>query len=306
MASHREVAHAWAHQTGKQRNGHNLSYEGARLYSYSTCIARLVEVKGETVVFLTASRYSMSTSRHMRYAIGATSHMRQFTVPFVDFSAKDSDNHQFMLTRAESLLASSKRRRDPYNADSDLRDARAWIRKANEYAALFDLDIPPIAADEIDAMRAELSGRIAEVRRQREEQERKRRENIEREQEAARVGWLAGASVYFHGTDPDGGAYLRVRGDTLETSQGASVPLAHAVKAFQFVKRVRETGNEWHRNGHTLRVGHFMVDHVASNGDMRAGCHFIKWAEIERVAKTIGADNLPADDDALILSREVA
>jgi hypothetical protein len=97
-------------------------------------------------------------------------------------------------------------------------------------------------------------------------------------------------------TDESNGAFLRIRGDNLETSLGAKVPLSHAIRVFQFVKLCRERNQEWKRNGKTLRVGHFQVDSINPDGSFRAGCHFISWHEIERVARKHGLFDVDAID----------
>lgn len=108
-------------------------------------------------------------------------------------------------------------------------------------------------------------------------------------------------------TDTEGGALLRAvkveRDDsgaivagTLETSQGASVPLTHALRAFRFLKLCRDSGKEWRANGKTLPVGHFRVDHIDSTGGFRAGCHRINWPEVAALAARLGVlDMAPAD-----------
>lgn len=108
------------------------------------------------------------------------------------------------------------------------------------------------------------------------------------EEREAREAWLAGESGYWRGSDESGGAYMRIRGDSLETSQGASVPLAHAIRVFQFVKLCRARGEGWKRNGKTIRVGHFQVDSIDPDGSFKAGCHCFSWPEIERVAALAG------------------
>lgn len=111
---------------------------------------------------------------------------------------------------------------------------------------------------------------------------------------AKRDAWLRGESVsYFRGTDERGGALLRLRGDNLETSHGATVPLDHAVKAFKAIKRCRDHGVGWKRNGETIRVGHFQIDTIEPTGDFVAGCHRIGWNEVERIARQL---NLFAGD----------
>ncbi len=170
---------------------------------------------------------------------------------------------------------------------------RMWARADHIESVI----LPPLT-EELAAYReaerqrqeAERAERIAE--RQRSEAERAALD------EAAKADWLAGRynprRPYFDA--PSGGAALRINGDTLETSHGAEVPLSHAIKVFRFVKLLREKGESWRRNGRTVRVGHFQVDRVDSTGDFVAGCHFISWPEVERVAKLAGVfDEAPAD-----------
>ncbi len=77
---------------------------------------------------------------------------------------------------------------------------------------------------------------------------------------------------------------VRRKGDTLETSRGASCPFAHAVVAFVKAQDCRRTGNAWKRNGQTIRVGHFQVDSIDAEGNMIAGCHTLEWQEMLRLA----------------------
>lgn len=105
------------------------------------------------------------------------------------------------------------------------------------------------------------------------------------EQQEKRQKWLNGESVpYWRGVCESGGALLRVMGDTLETSQGASVPVDHAIKVFRVVKACKDSGKKWTRNGETIRVGHFHVDEIYPDGSFKAGCHNIYWSEVERIA----------------------
>jgi hypothetical protein len=106
------------------------------------------------------------------------------------------------------------------------------------------------------------------------------------------AAWLAGDSHYCPSpfrSAPDGTAYLRVSGDTLETSQGAKVPLAHAIRIFRLVAECRKAGRAILMEGKSeARVGQFTVDRIDSDGSFTAGCHRIGWSEIERVARIVG------------------
>ena len=91
----------------------------------------------------------------------------------------------------------------------------------------------------------------------------------------------------------DSGAIV---GGTLETSQRAEVPLAHALRAFRFLKLCREKGKAWRANGKRIHVGHFAIDSVDARGNFVAGCHRIQWAEVARLAEALGVAELaPAD-----------
>lgn len=113
-------------------------------------------------------------------------------------------------------------------------------------------------------------------------------------EEESRKEWMAGFRPYWRGRTATGGALLRVSGGELQTSLGAAVPLSHAVRVFRFVAECRAKGTSWQANGHTLHVGHFTVDRVYPNGDFKAGCHLIEWAESARIAAQLGLD-VPAN-----------
>lgn len=134
---------------------------------------------------------------------------------------------------------------------------------------------------------------------------------MEAKRAAAKSEWLAGNPLaHWRGETETGGVYLRavgverdaagnITGGLLQTSHGAEVPLAHAIKAFRFVKRCRERGAAWKANGHTIRVGHFRIDRIEPSGDFVAGCHIIEWPQIEALARTLGVFDLAPDDSAL-------
>jgi len=71
--------------------------------------------------------------------------------------------------------------------------------------------------------------------------------------------------------------------DEIETSWGAFFPLADALVAFECVKRVR--GKGWKPSGlQSLRLGNYAINEVTPEGNVRAGCHYVKWEAIEACA----------------------
>ncbi len=160
-------------------------------------------------------------------------------------------------------------------------------------------------------MRPDTSARLSAIIRwadARNEWESAESARIANARKAAEIAeWRAGGNrrVYF---DSDhGGAAIRatgvqrdesgaIVGGTLETSHGATVPLAHAIRVFRFLKLMRERGEEWRKNGRTIRVGHYSVDVVRPDGGFTAGCHRFAWPEIETLALALGVfDVAPAD-----------
>ena len=86
----------------------------------------------------------------------------------------------------------------------------------------------------------------------------------------------------------DGNTLLRVNGNQIETSQGARIPLDHAPRIWALVQACRNTGRPYTRNGHTEHAGQYAIDAVDTDGTLRAGCHSIKYAELELMARTLG------------------
>lgn len=191
------------------------------------------------------------------------------------FLAWQADNSQ-PRPPARTFLDSS--RYSPKTADG-----RYYFNLSGEELAQYKRDNPFTDAWQLlnEAERAE--------ERERKAAEQAERERLARLSEAEkREAWLSGSAVSWHGDDGNGGVLLRVRGDLLETSHGANVPLAHAIKAFCFVKLCRARGESWERNGRTIRVGHFQIDRIDSDGGFTAGCHRFNWPEVERVARIAG------------------
>jgi len=185
------------------------------------------------------------------------------------------------------------------NGDRLALSANYWRHlcdQAEVLAARAPMPLRRSAANLADAARIAMNAVRAEDSRKA-EAERERREADYAERKAK---WLSGEYVgRLHFDAPTGGAALRIVGDTLETSHGAQVPLEHAVKAFRFIKLCRERGETFQRNGRTIRVGHFQVDRIESNGDFVAGCHSFTWPEVERVARIAGVFDCAPSADAI-------
>ncbi len=119
----------------------------------------------------------------------------------------------------------------------------------------------------------------------------------------AREAWLKGENSgrYTRLSGPNGTALVRRSndGERLETSHGADVPWSHAVKAFRFIRLCVEKGEAFHTNGRVIRVGHFTVDYITADGDMKAGCHRFAWDAMRELAEREGVFELPPSSEAV-------
>lgn len=295
-------AHVWAQESQEYGRSDHMYFNGATLFSYSTPIARIVRDKnGNKVALFTCRRYSMTTSsKHMPAAHSAWSG-DSYSVPSLD--PDHAANLAYLIKQYETTKLRLRRMlSDPY---SPIYDCLAHdVANAEGYADAFGLECSLDRAGDaaaIEAFRAERKARLnTPAYAAKRERERVRRE--EREQEKQRIArmeaieriaqWRAGnTSVRLNWNemrDANGSAMLRLRGDIVETSQGATVPVEHANRAFRVVKRCHDTATGWESNGHSLHVGQFTVSRIAPNGDLWAGCHFITWAEIEAFAHVAG------------------
>lgn len=125
----------------------------------------------------------------------------------------------------------------------------------------------------------------------------------------AREAWLKGeGDRYTRLSGPNGTALVRRSsdGERLETSQGADVPWSHAVKAFRFIRLCVEKGEAFHTNGRVIRVGHFTVDYITADGDMKAGCHRFAWADMKALAEREGVFGLTPSAEAVETREGVA
>lgn len=189
---------------------------------------------------------------------------------------------------------------EPWAARRGFELAPALAEKAARIAARARELVPAIEAA-ADKYRTEAE-REAAARREAERAEAARIAAMPADEK--RAAWQAGELETRHVRDLEtvSGPILRaiapeidgckVTGGTLETSQGATVPLRHAFRVFQFVALCRAERKAWQPGGTwgpgAIRVGHFALDRVDSSGDFVAGCHSIKWPEIEALAVRLG------------------
>ena len=291
------VAHLFANQSqpeARTQSG-NFYFYGDTCYSYGSHYVAAVH-HGDCVL-VNEYGYSVTTAKHMSRLRSAISG-QYFDVenPAARTKPEHRANFHKMAAdyRAEVLRASRAR---VYNS---LNTANHMLAQANAYAARFKIgnrlkaietaDIKGVIEtqkkrDTAAARRAE-KARIAAAA--------ERAERMRAEYDAALVDWRAGLihCTALGGMRQSDTARVRLSADgqTVETSQGAEFPARHARRWIQFVIGRFLSGENWARNGSEIRLGHFQIDTIdGAAGLLRAGCHTVTRAEVERLAELLDA-----------------
>lgn len=289
------VAHLWANQSQDEaRNPRgNLFFRGDTIYSYGFHfpIARIITRKGGTrAVLFNPASYSNTTAKHQRIVRGACRHQIRFDVPSGLSGPPDHKTNlrHYREQIAAATLAAGRARR---HAEWKLNQLGELVAEANRYAAYFGLRtrFPAPGGPEIEA--AVERSKVAD------EKARERREARDAKAKAefatALERWKAGEDVRWLSW-PGWDIYLRIRdrdGERIvETSRGAEVPYLQAIRLLPLIR----SGRPYAHAGHSLRVGSFTVDEITAGGDIRAGCHYIKRAELERLATELGLTDADA------------
>lgn len=327
-----EIAHLWAHQTQSDaRNpGGNFYFSGPTIYSYGShfpvamiATSQKGKHKGEKAILFTNKGYSVTTSKHIgmvRRAIPGDMPIFSVSVPtrYNDEQLKEYEK------RIKSALESVVQPRIRKTTKVTRYDAAvALINEANHFAEFFGerkrFSVPDMdgLAASIEADRKSEEKKLA---RERAAQEKKyAAELAEREAIAATAAqkWIAGGEEYgdnelslnyreVQALIHSEYAYLKLQpvqaadfnGVEIETSKGARGPVDHARRALAIYRKLREKGETYQRNGHTIHIGHYALDSIDADGNMKAGCHFFKAAEIERfgaILDTLPVQPIPAE-----------
>lgn len=310
------LCHAWAHQTSDHGHSKSMSFRGPVLYSYSTAIAYLTtrrtggdlaDIAGDRVALVETRSYSITTSsKHYPAMRASLANYRTIYLPG-DVSIPnhaEAFSEEDVVARVVREWGESVRR-----GFHEAEHGRDYIARVKAYRAAVDswnrlermtslyrmrhgVVIPSLPRIDDDLARIDArERRLEETRAERQQRNAARMDEYYRlkfaKHEERVAAFIEGKNTgaIYGGLD-----YLRVKGGDVETSKGARVPLDHVRRIAPRLLRMLREGSEWHRNGESIRVGHFQIDEVRSDGTVRAGCHTFDRSEIERFAAVIGIE----------------
>ncbi len=281
--------------------------------------------KGKTTrrVYLTLGDkpYSVTTAGHMNMCRGAVPkdavHWDVLKV-VSGYNTKPTraehvKNVAFLASEYEATVAKLAKAKSEYTLNWRLRDAVKQRHAALDYAKFFNVKTPVLAPlPTITSSRRAKACAFDAVTKARREAAIERRRAEYAQEDANRkkslpekiAAWRLGQAVGYLNLDHTLLRLTEANGSPhVETTQGVKVPVngqAGAARLFHFLKALYEAKREYIRNGHTQHIGNFSVDsfkpetlHDAATppeyGEyvLTAGCHVIKWSEIEAIAPAV-------------------
>jgi hypothetical protein len=320
FGSHAQTAHVWAQ--GEYGHGHasdrRMMFDNGVIYSYGRhfAIAKHVQtLEGRNAILFTSAKYSVSTSKHIGHVRNAI--RGDAPLFFVQNPDGSTDaNIRAFDEKVTSLLADyAKPRIRQTTRDSIAGEIANTIARRNGYGLSFikkykALDVP----DDINALAEKLQkDRVAKAKREAKERaaaieaelkhaeqftQTKRTEWAEfwrlNSDDILRSSMVSGVcSRYVRETH---GILLRFinAGKDIQTSAGAEFPASHAKKIFPFLERLKAAGETYDRGNSmkALRLGSFAIDTFDKEGNVKAGCHTVKWLEIVLMAERMGLKSI--------------
>ena len=308
-----EIPHLWFHKTQKSARNHgNLFFDGDTIYSYGYHfqIARHVtNERGEAAVLFNSASDSSTTSQHksdVRRAIPG--HYAVFSYPAGRRHDLTLDNClQSMRSTFDATLnnlKNAKSKPSKAKAYGQFSQARMQLRNFAEFLGADDTFINDVTtrSEELEYLKIfnDHQGNVAMARRNREakraEEFRAWREQRDADAKltlAERIeAWRNGKNSYLPYDTP---TMVRINGDTVETSLGATFPLAHAVKGLPLVMAIINGNMEYQRkeSDPIIRLGHYTIDSIGK-GFLAAGCHTITYDEVRHFAELVNQQKTAA------------
>lgn len=314
LGSHAQTAHVWAQNT--QSEGYSgdkrIFFESGVIYSYGRHFAiasHVKDVKGNPAILFTTRNYSSSTSQHKSIVRNAL--RRDCPIHFVpDASCTTKDNVDRLDAEIKNQIEKYGKPRIRQTTRDAIANAIAHLIKTrNEYGKAFIKKYKAIAVpDNITKLADKLQkAKVAQAKREKKERAKAFEKALIEAESALQIprekfadiwrknemyekfdGWNQHQRTAYEYISKTHGILLRVKGDNIETSLHAEFPISHAKKAFTFIQKVRASKTPWHKNGHSIHLGAFQIDEIDISGNVKAGCHFVKWDEIELMAATLG------------------
>jgi len=296
------TAHVWAQQTQEEGRNSNKSifFEGPTIYSYGKHFF-IGHFSKPNIVLLNSQYYSVTTSQHQGEVSRAIpSGVKIFRVPTIDNHAENIKSYKEQIDKFANTAKNAPR---TYYQTS-LENAQGWIDYTininralldycQEFNAPYDLEWENICAD-FELIKARKKKNDDKYNSPKEVEKRRRAKELKEKRERAKQIYSIRKSVKAFRENSNPFLYigeipilLRLDGETIKTTKNAEMPVKFAKNIWQMVKHCRSEKVSFKPNGKTLHAGHFQVNEIDLNGNLTAGCHFIKYGVLKNMARQL-------------------
>lgn len=293
-----QTIHVWAQQLQEEGRCSNVFFENTKvLYSYGYHFPLAVFLDDNTVL-INGSSYSVTTSKQQNYVRGAVRHKDIISAPTnIIKLVIDSADKKYIKREcaeyvnqvvSEKLKLAAKRRKKPV-AQYDVNEAVTVYRNIEKLFEILKIkSLKNVVRVNIDELEADATSRIENVKvllsKEKEADKRKTQKVIKIFKSGGVI--TSENQMLLRRLDT---VYMRPVGEhEIHTTHGARFLIKEARKAFNLIGVVKESGEDQNFNLNKPMLGHFRIDTISSEGDVTAGCHYIKYDEIERNAKLLG------------------
>jgi hypothetical protein len=272
-----EVCHYFANNVQYEGRAGNVSFRGDNFCSYRTIVAKRI---GSSVVVST-NKYSVTTAGHLSDLRRACRHLEIVPIPCVEKSILDNQTIvQNQINDLFRLASTARTKKDLYlsQALSIVKGFNRYCELSNNNQYLIDLSI----FDNIDLKalkQAEKERQALQLAK------RKAQETEDALENSVKINqWLAGERDNI-GYGVSSETLLRIKGDSVQTSRGAEIPVSQTANLWALVNSVISAERELVLN---KRIGVYTLTCINANGDITVGCHYIKYDQLQRIAKILG------------------
>lgn len=284
FSSHNEAAHIWASQSQNSGRAGNIFFDAGVVYSYGLHfpVARFAPELGDIVLF-TNRGYSSSTGKHKTIIRGAIPN--KFAVVYCDDPTRGADHNlgQWQKT-AERLRRDFAAKTHRMTRGNLAVEIFKTCESAINYCMALDIAFPEWTNETNDEMTARdyvyEAAKAREVKREAARIEREKLAAIDAGERLAM--WQAGQNPPQNGFSYCA-TVLRLKGDEIQTSRGANIPVADAIKLWPLLVRAKNSGKTLEAGLHQINLGAYRFN--SFNGQtLIVGCHSIAWDQLELMA----------------------
>jgi hypothetical protein len=275
----KQVIHLWANQSQEEARSGNCYFKGTKIWSYGShyLLGEIVSYKGKKVAVINRNESSQTTNRQRWIAFWAVSHLNK--IQSSDGTVKTGliEEQELLINELMSQFGKIKPHYNKYHVENVEEFNKLCLELGHKELVLsVDGELQEILKEHLKYR----NGRNEVLLGQREEKRIAKQKAQELVYQQALKDWENGGPLNRYFRHILGGLdRIRVKGNIVETTGGAEVPLSHALRLLAKIKAKQEKQGD--------KVGGFTLTSV-EDGIVQIGCHKILLSHAEEVLSDKG------------------